>query len=361
MIHVVVGTKAQMIKIAPVMAGLQAQQIDYNFIFTGQHKNTMDELRENFGIRKPDAVLYHGKDVTGLFQMLFWMVRILFKTLFHRSEIFSKQGKNDIVLVHGDTFSALLGALMGKAAGKKVGHVESGLRSFNIFHPFPEEITRILVFYLSDYYFCPGDWALQNLDKFKGVKINTRFNTLVDSLELANKKINNAVVEIPAAPYAVVSLHRFENIFNKKVFRQMIDYLLETSNTMQLLFILHPPTQEKLESYKFIDLLEEAEKIQLRPRYDYFKFIKLIQKSEFLITDGGSNQEEAYYLGKPTILFRRATERQEGVGANVVISNYDINIIRDFVTRYQEYARPPVQPEKSPTEIIIANLTQFID
>lgn len=141
----------------------------------------------------------------------------------------------------------------------------------------------------------------------------------------------------------------------------MIDYLLETSNTMQLLFILHPPTQEKLESYKFIDLLEEAEKIQLRPRYDYFKFIKLIQKSEFLITDGGSNQEEAYYLGKPTILFRRATERQEGVGANVVISNYDINIIRDFVTRYQEYARPPVQPEKSPTEIIIANLTQFID
>ena len=154
-----------MIKIAPVMAGLQAQQIDYNFIFTGQHKNTMDELRENFGIRKPDAVLYHGKDVTGLFQMLFWMVRILFKTLFHRSEIFSKHGKNDIVLVHGDTFSALLGALMGKAAGKKVGHVESGLRSFNIFHPFTEEMTRILVFYLSDYYFYPGDWALQNLDK----------------------------------------------------------------------------------------------------------------------------------------------------------------------------------------------------
>ena len=361
MIHIILGTKAQLIKMAPIMAALQGKQLDYNFIFTGQHQETIAQLRKNFGIKEPDVVLYQEKDITGLLQMFFWMLRILFKTIFYRNQIFKKQGSNDIVLIHGDTFSTLLGALIGKVAGKNVGHIESGLRSFNLFHPFPEEITRILTFGLTDYYFCPGDWALQNLKKFRGVKINTRFNTLLDSLVLANKKINRAVIEVPAEPYAVVSLHRFENIFNKKVFHQIIDYLLEISKTMQLLFILHPPTQEKLENYNFTNLLEEAEKIELRPRYDYFKFIKLMQKSEFLITDGGSNQEEAYYLGKPTILLRRATERQEGVGANVVISNYDINIIRDFVTRYHDYARPPVRLEKSPSEIIISNLGQFIN
>ena len=343
------------------MAALQDQQINYNFIFTGQHKDTMDELRENFGIRQPDVVLYHGKDITGLIQMFFWMTQILFKTIFNKRQIFKKQGKNDIVLVHGDTFSTLLGALMGKLARKKVGHVESGLRSFNLFHPFPEEITRILTFYFTDYYFCPGEWALQNLDKFKGVKINTRFNTLVDSLALANKKINNSVVEIPPGPFAVVSLHRFENIFNKKVFRLIIDYLLEISKTMKLLFILHPPTKEKLERNNLTKLLEKAENIELRPRYDYFNFIKLVKKSEFIITDGGSNQEEAYYLGKPTLLFRKSTERKEGLGANVVISNYEKQKIIDFVSKYEQYATPPVHLDESPTEIIISSLTQFID
>jgi UDP-N-acetylglucosamine 2-epimerase (non-hydrolysing) len=319
----------------------------------------MDELRENFGIREPDVVLYHRKDITGIIHMFFWMIRILFKTIFHKQQIYRKQGANDIVLVHGDTFSTLLGALMGKVAGKKVGHVESGLRSFNLFHPFPEEITRLLTFYLTDYYFCPGDWALQNLTKFRGVKINTRYNTLLDSLELANNNINSAEVEIPDGPYAVVSLHRFENIFNKKIFRQIIDYLLEVSKTIKLLFILHPPTKEKLERYNFSKLLEEADRIELRPRYDYFNFIKLLINSDFLITDGGSNQEEAYYLGKPTILFRRTTERQEGIGENVIISDFDINIIMDFVSQYQKYARKPVLSKKSPTEIIISNLNQF--
>ena len=343
------------------MVALQNKSIDYNFIFTGQHKETINQLRENFGIKDPDAILYQGSDITGIIQMLFWMVRILFKTIFHKDQIFKKQGVKDIVLVHGDTFSTPLGALMGKVSGKKVGHVESGLRSFNLFHPFPEEITRLLTFRLSDFYFCPGEWALQNLKKYKGVKINTKHNTLLDSLELAKKKTELCTVEVPDEPFALVSLHRFENIFNRKTFQFIIDNLLETSKKIKLLFILHPPTQKKLKSFGFDSILASTENISLRPRYDYFNFIKLLINCEFLMTDGGSNQEEAYYLGKPTILFRKATERNEGLGTNVVISNFDTNIIRDFVSRHKDYKKNLIHPEKSPTKIIIPSLTQFID
>ena len=361
MIHIVVGTKAQLIKIAPVMASLQDKEIDYNFIFTGQHQETIGELRKNFGVKEPDTVLYHGKDITGIIQMFFWMLRILFKTVFRKHQIFPKQGKEDIVLVHGDTFSTLLGALMGKVSGKKVGHVESGLRSFNLFHPFPEEITRILTFHLSDFYFCPGEWAKQNLKKYKGSKINTEYNTLLDSLELAKKRVEQSTVEVPEEPFALVSLHRFENIFNRKTFQLIINYLLEISEQVHLLFILHPPTEKKLKNFGFYSTLEAAQNISLRPRYDYFNFIKLLINSEFLITDGGSNQEEAYYLGKPTLLFRRATERQEGLGSNVVISNYEKEKITDFVVNYNQYKAEPILIVKSPTEIIVSSLTQFID
>lgn len=359
MIHVVVGTKAQLIKIAPVMAALQRQGVDYNFIFTGQHRETIADLRQNFGIKEPDVVLYHGKDITSIIQMLFWMSRILLTAVFHRQWIFRKQGKKDIVLVHGDTFSTLLGALMGKMAGKKIGHVESGLRSFKLFHPFPEEITRLLTFYLSDYYFCPGDWAMQNLAKYRGHKINTGANTLLDALGLAKDRLNVCSVKMPEKPFALVSLHRFENIFKQKTFKILIEYLQEISQGMKLLFIMHPPTAAKLEKFGFHKKMVAAANIELRPRYDYFNFIQLLIGSEFLITDGGSNQEEASYLGKPTLLFRSATERKEGIGANVVVSNYDRKIINEFVANYKQYATLPVRPEKSPTEIIISNITQF--
>ncbi len=341
------------------MAALQGKQLDYNFIFTGQHQETIAQLRKNFGLKEPDVVLYQGKDITGLFQMFFWMLRILFKTIFYRRQIYKKQGSNDIVLIHGDTFSTLLGALMGKVAGKNVGHIESGLRSFNLFHPFPEEITRILTFGLTDYYFCPGDWALQNLEKYQGIKINTKHNTLLDSLKLAKKKTELCNVEVPDEPFALVSLHRFENIFNRKIFRFIVNSLLEISQKIKLVFILHPPTKEKLKSYDLDSILSSAENISLRPRYDYFNFIRLLINCEFLITDGGSNQEEAYYLGKPTILFRKSTERQEGLKKNVVLSNFECQKIHDFVSNYSHYSIKPMQEENSPTDIIISSLCEF--
>ena len=149
MIHIIIGTKAQLIKMAPVMKLLEQQGIEYNYISTGQHRETMDDILANFGIKLPDQITYTGKDITSVIQMFTWSVRNIVHTLQNKHAIF-RNDTNGIVLVHGDTFSTLLGALMGKIAGLKVGHIESGLRSFNLFHPFTEEITRILTFRLSD-------------------------------------------------------------------------------------------------------------------------------------------------------------------------------------------------------------------
>ena len=101
----------------------------------------------DFKIKGPDKVLYDGPDVVSIPRMFFWINQILWKSVTRKQEIFGKKVKG-FVLVHGDTFSTLLGALMGRITGLRVGHVESGLRSYNLFHPFPEELIRIITFRL---------------------------------------------------------------------------------------------------------------------------------------------------------------------------------------------------------------------
>ena len=361
MIHFIIGTKAQLIKIAPIMRVLKERKLEYNFIFTGQHRLTIEQILDNFSVKSPDVILYDGDDVTGVFQSLVWMVKIIVKVLFNRDSIFGASEKQnyDIVLVHGDTFSTLLGALIGRLSGKKIAHVESGLRSFNIFHPFPEEITRLLVFRLTDIFYCPGDWAIDNLKSYNGKKINTITNTLYDCITFARYHLEEINVDIPKSKYALVSIHRFENIFNKRRFRQLLECLLEVSQIIPLLFILHPTTEKKLKENNWLAWLENEPKIELRPRYDYFKFIKLMIESEFIISDGGSNQEEAAYLGKPTLLFRRVTERPEGIGENAVISEYNADKIIAFVENYKNLRKSGLEFDVSPSEIIVNSLLPF--
>lgn len=357
-IHIIIGTKAQLIKMAPVMMELQKRKIPYNYIFTGQHQKTMNELRENFSLKDPDIILHKEKDITKVGQMLIWLIKMMFKTITKKEQIFGKTNKNDIILTHGDTFSTLLGAIMGRLARIKVGHVESGLRSFKIFHPFPEELTRLGTFCFTDYYFCPGDWAVENLKKFKGKKINTNYNTLFDALKLIQQQFHLSKIKIPTEKYATCSIHRFENIFQKKTLENIIDQILKVSKKIKIAFILHLPTKQQLQKYDLLKKLENAPNIQLHPRYDYLDFIHLVSKSEYLITDGGSNQEETFYMGKPCLLFRQATERQEGLGQNCILSKFDEEIIEEFTNNYQKYIKQAQNKIKSPSEIIVDSIIQ---
>ena len=355
MIHVFIGTKAQLVKMAPVMMALEKRDIKYNFVFSGQHKETIQDLIEVFGIKQPDITLYNGKDITGIGQMFFWAIRTITFTLRHKREVWQGD-QNGAVLNHGDTFSTLLGSVLAKLSGLRSAHIESGLRSHGLFDPFPEELTRILVFKLSDYYFAPGEKPYANVLKYRGIKINTHYNTLIDSLIHSRDSRLQSSVEVPDVPYCVASIHRFENIFNRQRLKSILGMLARISGSIKVLFILHRPTRVRLETFGFMDELQGKQNMEVRPRYDYFSFIRLLEKSEFVITDGGSNQEECYYLGKPCILFRKKTERDEGIAENVLLSNLNWPLIETFVADYKNYQRPPVTPKISPSKLIIDRL-----
>ncbi|MGV8050824.1 MAG: UDP-N-acetylglucosamine 2-epimerase [Anaerolineaceae bacterium] len=359
MIHVVIGTKAQLIKMAPILKLMKMKNIYYNYISTGQHKATIDDILQNFDIKKPDYELYSGEDITSVSKMIMWSLKIVWHTLFNKRKIF-RNDRNGMVLVHGDTFSTFIGAVMGKIGRLKVGHVESGLRSYNIWQPFPEELTRLIVFALSDYLFCPGEWAQNNLLKYEGRKINTKANTLSDSISFALPAIEQiSDLNIPSQEYGIVTLHRFENFRNTEAALKVVKAVEIIAKSKLVLFILHKSSEINLYKYSLYERLKSNPNIELRQRYDYFKFIKLIIHASFVVSDGGSNQEECYYLGKPLLLLRNITERNEGLRHNAVLSEFNLDIIQNFLDNLETYRHPMLRLEKSPSEEIIRACMEF--
>lgn len=354
MIHIVIGTKAQLIKMAPIMRELDRRGIRYRYLSTGQHRDTIDDLLVNFELSPAEARLYENEDVVSIKSTIYWFLKLIFLALFKRKKIFgSEVKKNDVVLVHGDTLSTLVGAVMGRLAGLKVGHVESGLRSFRLFHPFPEEITRLLVFRLSHYFFCPDEIAVSNLKKIKGLKINTGGNTLYDALLLAINVIGTEAISHDPDDYAIVTLHRYENFSNFSSVARIVNLLEIAASQMKLTFVMHKPTVQALKKYNFYEKLAKNKNIEMIPRMDYFSFISVVEKAQFLISDGGSNQEECFYLGKPVLLLRDASERQEGIGDNCIISRYDPAVVKYFLDSYRSLKRNKHVLPRSPSSKIV--------
>ena len=362
MLHIIIGTRAQIIKMAPIMKLLEEKGIDYNFIFLAQHKETMYEIMKQFGIKKPDIIIGDmGKDITNVKDMILWSLRVLIYSFFKSKRIFldDKQG---VVLIHGDAPPLFLGGLMAKRQGLKVAQVEAGLRSFNFFKPFPEELVRVFSakFGLIDIFFCQNKKAVLNLAKYKKKIYCTQFNTIADSIRLAEKGASENKLVEASGDFAIASLHRFETITKKERLEQVVNELIKISKKIKILFILHPPTRVALKKANLYQLLEKGSAIQLLPRLGFFEFNKILRKAEFIITDGGSNQEECFYLGVPCLLFRSETERIEGLKTNVVLSNFDSKIIEHFVVNYKSFRIKPVSGDSSPSHFIISQLEEFL-
>lgn len=358
-IHIFLGTKAQLIKMGPVMRALQDRGIPYRFIHSGQHQETMGALINNFGIKYPDVVLHSGRDITGIVQMLLWSLKITFKGLFRPEWLWGGKEKG-YVLNHGDTFSTILGTLLARIHGHQAVHIESGLRSFNMLHPFPEEIVRVLTMRLSNIAYAPGAWACGNLKNRKCLVIDTHENTLLDSTRL-HMAATPAPGLCPSFSYGIVSIHRFENIFDIKRLSWIVDQLITCSQTKKLLFIMHKPTRIKLEQFGLLASIESCGNIEIRPRYDHIDFLHLVANADLVITDGGSNQEECHYLGKPCLIMRAHTERPEGIGENALLAKYDAAIIADFMTTAHNYRRESLlSPGMSPSGLIADTLATLL-
>ena len=353
MIICVIGTRAQLIKMAPVLRELERRDLPFVFYLTGQHETTIDDLIAEFGIRTIPIRLAR-QEVAGLFTMAVWVPLTVIRLL--RVWPVLPRETRTIVLTHGDTFTTVIAALVGRLKGARVAHVEAGLRSFNLLHPFPEELTRLAVFRLSDVSFCPNDWAARNMAGHATDVVNTQGNTLIDALGFACSK--DSGVRAAAEPYGIVSIHRFENIFNRKRLRKLVDLLEMASEKARLIFVLHPATRNKLARHGLLDILRQMNGVSLVDRMGYVRFVALLRSAHFVITDGGSNQEELSYLGVPAFLMRRKTERPEGLGENIVLGDYSEAALRRFLAELAVLKKPASPRAGSPSAVVADYLVE---
>lgn len=355
-----IGTIAEFIKIFPIMQEMDKRGINYKIISSGQNDVKNSDIFQSIQKHDIDIEISNKKIKKSAIGLLFWFIETFFKSFTVLKNKINKE-ENNYLIIHGDTVSTLMGAIIGKFFRFKICHIESGLRSFNLLEPFPEEIDRIITSRLADFHFCPNDWAVNNLKNRKGEKINTFNNTLIDSLNFAlNKEVDSDLIKtLKDEDYCLFVCHRQENVSNKELLELLVNKLLETSKNIKCIFILHEITKIALEKYNLLIKLENNKNILLVDRIPYFELMHILKDAEFIVTDGGSNQEECYYLGIPTLILRKHTERNEGLGKNVVLSKNDFNVVNDFINNYSQYKSAVIKIENSPSSIIVDYLEKY--
>lgn len=355
------GTEAELIKMFPVIL-LCKRKMNVHVIASGQNDlnkskilKKFDELHIDIELSKEDQI---KKNAVGLLK---WFVKTYLTSLKKLRGYYGGEFlKNKFLVVHGDTVSTLMGAMIGKKLDMRVCHVEAGLRSHNLFNPFPEEIDRLLTSRYTRIHFAPGKLQCNNLSKTSGYVIDTQYNTILDSLNYSttivceNSKINSILQD----KYFVFVMHRQENLINKKFFVNVINEIIELASQTKCVFILHKTTEIALKDAGLSEKVRDESNILELPRTDYFDFMKLLDKAEFVITDGGSNQEELFYMGKPCLIMRKNTERKEGIGQNAIMYEGKLDIIKKFGKNYKEYRIKNTCTDISPSKIIVDYLLE---
>jgi UDP-N-acetylglucosamine 2-epimerase (non-hydrolysing) len=352
-IHVFLGTKAQYIKTAPLLRRLDAEAVPYRLIDSGQHAHLSVGLRDELGVRAPDHALAAGRDITRIPQAFGWALRLAWRLVDRRRlrhEIFG--GRGGICVVHGDTPSTLLSTLMARRAGLAVAHLEAGLRSGRLLHPFPEEAIRLVVMRLASLLFAPDELAAANLHDMgvKGEVVLLPANTVLEALE---HDLSSGGPPEPGV--VVVTLHRVENLHRRERLERLVATVERIARDLPVRFVRHGPTVDTLRRFGF-DRRLAAAGVELTDLTGHARFVAMLRDAPFVITDGGSIQEECALLGTPTLLWRAATERPDGLGRNVVLSGYDAEVVGRFLTDPEQYRTPAAAVDATPSAVVLDHL-----
>jgi len=302
-----VGTRPNFIKAAPLIRAFKKHNIDFRLVHTGQHYNQSmsDAFFKGLNLPKPDIILGFLKDVSTEEQIRHTIESIC---SYFRTNTF------DIVMVLGDVNSTLSCALAAKSMGIRLAHVEAGERCGD--DNMVEERNRKMVDKISDYLFCASEHSLDNLiDENMAERAHLVGNTMIDQLKYMQPIIQKIGMQEEES-YAVLTLHRAENVDNLKRLRKIWDIIVKVSEKIKVIFPCHPRTA------KYIHRLNwpEHSNIELKPPLPYLHFMTLINNAKFVMTDSGGLQMEAAYLNIPCITLRDSTEWVETVlvGTNVV-------------------------------------------
>lgn len=313
----VFGTRPEAIKMAPLVKSLEKDSRFESIVcVTAQHREMLDSVLEIFDIEPQYDlnIMAHGQTI----------IDISNKVLSGIDKVIKKV-KPDIVLVHGDTSTTFNGALAAFYNKVTIGHVEAGLRSYDLYSPFPEEANRKLTGVITNLHFSPTDTNKENLLK-EGVseeKIYVTGNTVIDSLlsviddeykfeqDLLNK------IDFKNKKVILLTTHRRENWGKpmENIFDAMIK-LIQENNRVEVIFPMHKNPIIRELAHKYFD--SHKERIHLIEPLEYVEFTNLMNKVCLIMTDSGGIQEEAPALGKPVMVLRTETERPEAVKAGTV-------------------------------------------
>ena len=306
------GTRPEAIKMAPLVKELEKrEEIDSVVCVTAQHRQMLDQVLEAFQII-PDYDLNIMKSGQSLSEITSNVLLGL--------ETVMRNEKPDIVLVHGDTTTAFAGALAAFYNQIKIGHVEAGLRTWDKYSPFPEEMNRQMVDDLADFYFAPTELSKKNLllEGKNEEKIFVTGNTAIDAMKTTiDSHYYHEVLEwIADSRMILLTAHRRENLGEpmKNIFRA-VKRIVEEFDDVKVVYPIHlNPKIREIAS----EIFGKCDKIRLIEPLEVFDFHNFQNKSYIILSDSGGIQEEAPSLGKPVLVLRDTTERPEGIDAGTL-------------------------------------------
>ncbi len=325
-ILVVFGTRPEAIKMCPLVKELEKRSNIQSIVcVTGQHRQMLDQVLKVFDVI-PKYDLAVMKDNQDLFDIT--------GNILKKIKVILKNELPDIVLVHGDTTTTFITALACYYMRIPVGHVEAGLRTYDIFSPFPEEFNRQAVSIISKFNFVPTKISKENLIR-EGKKEESIFitgNTAIDALKITvNKEYSHECLEwAKGFRLILITAHRRENLgepmFNMfRAIRRIIDENPDTK-------AIYPIHMNPLVRETAHEILEGNERIRIIEPLDVIDFHNFLSRSYLVLTDSGGIQEEAPSLGKPVLVMRNTTERPEGITAGTLklVGTEENSIYRNF-------------------------------
>jgi UDP-N-acetylglucosamine 2-epimerase (non-hydrolysing) len=337
-VMVVFGTRPEAIKMCPLVNELKTRtKLETVVCVTGQHREMLDQVLTAFDV-KPDYDLSIMKDKQTLFDVTI--------SILEKMKSILEEVKPDVVLVHGDTSTTFVTALACYYLQIPIGHVEAGLRTYNIYSPFPEEFNRQAVGIVSSFNFAPTEMSKDNLvneGKDPG-KIFITGNTAIDALKTTVRKnyIHKHLEWASDSRLIMITAHRRENLGKpmKNMFRA-IKRILDETDDIKAIYPIHlnPVVREAAN-----EIFGDSDRIRIIEPLDVLDFHNFLAKSYLILTDSGGIQEEAPSLGKPVLVMRDTTERPEGIAAGTLKlvgtdEEYIYNTFKQLLEDENEYEK----------------------
>jgi len=362
MIAVVYGTTGELIKFAPVLRRLEERQTPMLRLCTGQQVEQIPPMLSDFGLPAPELWLgrgYHGGDLEQPRELPRWFAEVCFRFAQRRRDIVRRlrsAQRPSLLIVHGDTMTTVIGAILGHLVRVPVAHIEAGLRSGAWNDPFPEELNRRAVTKLAQIHFAPGSSAVANLiaEQVPGDVVDTGHNTIFDNLLDIPAGVPPGL-DVAGEQFGIVSLHRQELLYNRSALGAVLSVLRESAHTRtRLMLIDHSISAAAVDSAGLGTLFDSDRFVRI-PRQRYFHFLSLLKASAFLVTDSGGSQEECAFLGHPCLIHRAVTERSIGLGPDgpIVISRMDLDVVRRFLDGPERFRTEPLALLDSPSDRVV--------